>query len=100
MSKEYIEREAALKAMSQASWTRTWSMDDSDVMEKMFTNVEELPAADVAPVIHGEWIKHVEKSDWINTPEVWYRCSICGRAEDFKEPYCNCGARMDGGNKQ
>ena len=24
-----------------------------------------------------------------------YRCSECGRIEEYKEPYCNCGAQMD-----
>ena len=26
---------------------------------------------------------------------VGYKCSICGRREGSKEPYCNCGAKMD-----
>ena len=25
-----------------------------------------------------------------------FRCSLCGRVEDREEPYCHCGARMDG----
>lgn len=24
-----------------------------------------------------------------------YTCSICGRTEKEKEPYCHCGAKMD-----
>ena len=67
--KEYIEREAALNAMTKAQLNRTWSMDDCDVMDQMFDNVEEVPAADVAPVVYGEWI---------NNSNGLYRCSICG----------------------
>ena len=104
--KEYIERDAALKAMSQAIQDRTWSMDDFDVMMKMEDNVAELPVADVEPVRHGEWIKETrpKKSDdgffyWNATPRVVYVCSECGREEKEKEPYCNCGAKMDGGKQ-
>lgn len=38
---------------------------------------------------------------WINEPNCWYRCSICGEhypsiSGDMKYNYCpNCGARMD-----
>lgn len=60
--------------------------------------MEELPAADVAPVVHGRW----ENGNPI--------CPICGE-DKFKEldadiwcdwlpPFCpNCGAKMDGGNQ-
>ena len=94
MSKEYIEREAALKAMSQAIQDRTWSMDDFDVMIKMEDYVADLPAADVAPVVHGEWVY----DHWCE-----FKCSECGQLSNSipfkaKERYCpNCGARMDGG---
>lgn len=59
-------------------------------------------SADVAAVKHGEWIKH----DCLTTDgagnytvkvgEVWV-CSICGQDEKYREPYCHCGAKMDGG---
>ena len=100
MNKEYIEREAALNAMMKAQLERTWSMDNADVMGQMETNVEELPAADVAPVVHGEW-EFISKG--------YANCSICGTIFEalptdyaFKRNniYCRrCGARMDGGNK-
>ena len=96
--KEYIEREAALKAMSQAIQDRTWSMDDFDVMMKMEDYVQELPAADVEPVAHGEWIK----IQTIGTTVQW-QCSECKHEKMYthigEQPnYCpNCGAKMDGG---
>lgn len=42
--------------------------------------------ADVAEVRHGKWIDK----------ETCYVCSLCGRVERVKEPYCHCGAKMDG----
>ena len=57
-----------------------------------------IPAADVAPVVHGRWIEQ-EKY----TFGVMYDCSICGdRILDNGHSwnYCpNCGARMDGGSE-
>ncbi len=56
---------------------------------------ENLPAADVAPVVHGRW----NNMDGYKTRKV---CSECGW--DVPEygkfySYCpNCGAKMDGGN--
>lgn len=65
-----------------------------------------IPAADVAPVVHGRW-KLLRKGDWTSV----FVCSVCGRRETIAEsesynsqlkmprkyPYCHCGARMDGG---
>lgn len=62
------------------------------------------PAADVAPVVHGHWIRFKETD-----PETGYihmRCSVCSaywsdpsHADHFR--YCpNCGAKMDGKERQ
>lgn len=60
-----------------------------------------VPAADVAPVVHGRWIR----PRWKNS-NYCYDCSECGGeamhrdyqwAKDGIYPICpNCGARMDG----
>lgn len=57
--------------------------------------LDEIPAADVAPVVHGVWAC-VNKID----PISGYRCSKCRRIVGFDlTPYCpNCGAKMDGGD--
>lgn len=53
------------------------------------------PSEDVAPVVHGKWIEdYVYASD--PHDRLRYKCSVCGRTEEDKEPYCNCGAKMDG----
>ena len=61
------------------------------------------PAADVAPVVHGEWITCCNKPRLTSTSagasKFWFECSLCGRREIQKEPYCHCGAKMDGGNE-
>ena len=58
--------------------------------------IENLPVADVAPVVHGRWIP-VPSSDTVMGKA--YTCSECDKMRfgSFKPNYCpNCGARMDG----
>lgn len=60
---------------------------------KVLREASDAPAADVAPVVHGQWIDN-------GIPEsILCGCSVCGftcGASSFF--YCpNCGARMDGG---
>ena len=52
------------------------------------SDIDVIPAADVAPVVHGRWIK---------VKPVHYQCSICGvNTGGFTSNYCpNCGAKMD-----
>lgn len=89
---EYIEREKLLRAMV---------CDDSEGANLFQVGiaaakaiVSSAPTADVAPVVHGRWVKEVYRdpygADWTK-----YHCSLCGRVEIKKEPYCNCGAKMD-----
>lgn len=56
--------------------------------------IEDAPAADVAPVVHAWWVSFLD-GDHI-MPERYYRCSRCGRVESRRQPYCHCGAKMDG----
>ena len=56
------------------------------------SEVEAIPEADVEPVRHGHWMRKSYFPD--GTPA--FVCSLCGRAEACEEPYCNCGAKMDG----
>lgn len=62
----------------------------------------DIPAADVAPVVHGQWIG-IDSSFWKPTHSGGipvfrkiYRCSECRRRTAIAENYCpNCGAKMD-----
>lgn len=58
--------------------------------------INAIPTADVAPVVHARWVSFLD-GDHI-MPERYYRCSRCGRVESRRQPYCHCGAKMDGGN--
>lgn len=60
----------------------------------VINELEMLPAADVAPVVHGKWVYG---------EDVDIQCSVCGvdalTEGDYKQVksrYCpNCGAKMD-----
>ena len=53
-------------------------------------DVQEAPAVDAAPVVHGHWINQ-------DSTYTRYQCSVCGeRNYGGYESYCpNCGAKMD-----
>lgn len=89
---EYIEREAAEDAVGEAhlkGLNPLWELRD-------------VPAADVAPVVHGRW----DDSGRYTFPSgnAAVRCTNCGCALTESEyrlnnwNYCPvCGAKMDGG---
>lgn len=88
---EYIEREALERCIL--------GLTIVDPAVAQYANavlqcLKDAPAADVAPVVHGKWVKEVYVdpygADWTR-----YHCSLCGGVEIRKEPYCNCGAKMD-----
>lgn len=88
MPKEYIDREKAMEIVKRTSgdYAAAWS------------EIRQLPAADVAPVVHGEWVfdDHDEYGKH-------YKCSRCGEGFITIVPrlpeYCHCGAKMDGGKE-
>lgn len=94
MADEYIRRSDALKGVElfQCGWAEIEAVQ-SDYIER-------LPAADVAPVRHGHWIKDEFFSDEVNNGE---KCSQCGELIGWfgnLPKYCSgCGALMDGGNE-
>lgn len=94
---EYIDREAIRKILE--NWRDAHAdVDDEQgcgLLEDVIWEVDAQPAADVAPVVHGVWVR-VHKID----PISGYRCSKCRRIVGFDlTPYCpNCGAKMDGGD--
>lgn len=91
---EYIERERLKQAIA-ADALIALSDWDSSLMDLIMLELEEIPAVDVAPVVHGKWITRSDKGVISMTHP--YMCSRCWRVEMNKEPYCNCGAKMDGG---
>ena len=89
---EYIEHSAAIEAAKHA-WAK--GLDPSQY-------IEALPAADVAPVVHGRWM-HSRYDDFSEQFDR-VKCSQCNHeayAMAFyvvDGNYCpHCGAKMDGG---
>lgn len=90
MSKEYIEREAAKRALR--IWITECVIDgdteSADRFRDCIDMLDSLDAADVAPVRHGRWLEDGTCSKC--------RCDI----PVMEDKYCpNCGAKMDGEEK-
>ena len=89
---EYIERSAAIEAAKHA-WAK--GLEPSQY-------IEALPAADVAPVVHGCFEPCFDENG--NWRQGFAKCSNCGK-EYYAQVinhfgYCpNCGAKMDGERK-
>ena len=78
---EYIDREAALMKLMQDGCSA-----------KNLQSISDMPAADVAPVVHGRWIYKGDSDMWV--------CNRCGRSVNADpegiDLYCyHCGAKMD-----
>lgn len=55
--------------------------------------IDEIPAADVTPVVHGRWIMHDDEFG------LTCECSVCHIETMGDGNYCpHCGCRMDGGD--
>ena len=99
---EYIERSAGVSIL-RAKANMAVLMDAAPYFEKAAQMLEKLPAADVAPVVHGRW----DDSGRYTFPGggTAVRCTECGCALTESEyrlnnwNYCPvCGAKMDGGD--
>lgn len=92
---EYIKREALVHRLKNPYLF--------NITPRIFEIISEIPAANVAPVVHGWWERE-PSSYWRWTPSgavavtrTTYRCGLCGRGTAVKSNYCpNCGAKMDG----
>ena len=92
---EYIEREALQKRLGQF-----WYGDPA--AEIFFENlINGTPAANVAPVVTGEWEEHdsyICNSDGEPVAKIGveYQCSNCGQWVRAKKNYCPmCGRRLE-----
>ena len=100
--KEYIERETLLTELQEEldfetnMYTEEQNKWFNIGLKCAIRDVKTLPAADVAPVVHGKWVKEVSHNGC--TYDYDCVCSICGEDGFIKDSYCrHCGARMDGG---
>ena len=111
---DLISRQAAIDALWKALYAYEYKTEkqfvESDeldindwIQHKIFVQnmsdidrqtIQNLPTIEAEPVKHGRWI---------NEPNCWYRCSVCGEHYPSTRGYMNynycphCGARMDGG---
>ncbi len=95
---EYINRGTAFDAVTDLAGKAS-TRSAYEAVWKSARALKKLPAADVAPVVHGRW---EQVKEWATKAK--YRCSVCGReimsavkVNIEKYPYCHCGAKMDGG---
>ena len=94
---EYIEREAIMEFPIRKDHCDKERANEHFIfgIESVLEYVQNLPAADVAPVVHGRWA-HLGGDEWC--------CSACGfvitTEGSWDKPtkkHCeDCGARMDG----
>ena len=106
MADEYIRREDAIEEIDKwldAVGTALVGKGMSYYGE-LIGCIEDTPAADVAPVVHGKWVhsRYDRSSEQFDV----VKCSRCGleayaMAYHVRDGnYCpRCGARMDGGNE-
>ena len=101
---EYIGREAAICVADYATDEHPYSVEKglvlitdmynkgwNDACDYIRDELESLPAADVAPVVHGSWEPitnaYGDLEGWI--------CA-CGRESKERSNYCpHCGAKME-----
>ena len=91
---EYIERGALMQFPIRRNHydRKNGNKHFINGIESVLEYAENLPAADVAPVVHGKWIYEGNSQAWV--------CSRCGRGVNADpegiDLYCyHCGAKMD-----
>lgn len=97
MSKEYIEREEVIKILEHYDLSSGSTLGcHSGAIECAIFAIKMLPAAaDVVPVVHGQWIEKTA-----HDRRQYFECSNCGKQENkhtaIRGGFCwNCGAKMD-----
>nr|DAH52110.1 MAG TPA: zinc-ribbon domain protein [Caudoviricetes sp.] len=102
---EFISRKAAIAYIREQSEECQKAFEElggesgiyADAYNDLAEDFYSIPAADVAPVVHGRWEQDAD-GDWYctNCDEVVAICES-GRERTYRKPYCpNCGAKMDG----
>ena len=93
---EYIDKDNALLQLTGSNLPK----DRDSYIALVEKRLQDIPAADVAPIIHAEW-SH-QHDDYFD----WWECTNCGYGEegemqftegvDVRTNYCpHCGAKME-----
>lgn len=104
---EYIKREAAIAYIREQSEECQKAFEElggesgiyadayNDLAEDFYT----IPAANVAPVVHGRWEIRPTGMATDTGPEYKAYCTVCNEPnKQYQPPFCpHCGAKMDGG---
>lgn len=102
---EYIDRDVLRKKLKETArqYTALKKLETAQDYWWATTVIDSEPAADVAPVVHGEWLR--TDDDWNSLTTI--QCSLCSEEWCFETDddvsllnykYCpHCGAKMDGG---
>ncbi len=100
---EYIKREAAIAYIREQSEECQKAFEElggesgiyADAYNDLAEDFYSIPAADVAPVVHGRWVTHYRSG---TTVAEGYVSTCCDMWNNRASNYCPyCGARMDGG---
>ena len=110
---EYISRKTAIAYIREQSEECQKAFEEfggesgiyADAYNDLAEDFYSIPAADVAPVVHGRWISWEEAGNFVPSPDR-HECSVCHDAAqvlvngfELLSDYCpNCGAKMDGGD--
>ena len=99
MADEYIRKQDAIIEMMDNDVDHTQGIDGREIVQIL----EDIPAADVAPVVHSRWSDEMERVDTYHPfagfeTDYYHRCLKCGhRGKGFSWNFCPyCGAKMDG----
>lgn len=102
---EFIKREAAIAIIEEKQkelcpvgrygrgYVYGSDREKYDAWDEIIDALENIPAADVAPVVHASWDKNGYCTNCKKHAPFW-SISSCY----YKSPYCqSCGAKMEGG---
>lgn len=85
---DYIERDAVLRHYKDVDKSLVDSLSHT-ILKALTVYVEDLPAADVAPVLRGEWQILADREHCMCS-----RCGFIARAWGQYYRYCpNCGSK-------
>ena len=99
---EFISRKAAIAYIREQSEECQKAFEElggesgiyADAYNDLAEDFYSIPAANVAPVVHGRWITHYRSG---TTVAEGYVSTCCDMWNNRKSDYCpNCGAKMDG----
>lgn len=90
---KYIEREEVIRVCSRLRDKNLENYDMAFSLNWALQRIARIPVADVAPVVHGEWIW--EEPNSANRFRGCFLCNKCFETMYTKKNFCpNCGADM------